>query len=81
MDSSLREIESKAHGSSRGFIPGNLNHRGGNADDVRLLVTYPTPADHARVNSVIDGGRILDVQFILPAVFVGVDEVLAQEKA
>jgi hypothetical protein len=37
------------------------------------------PANHTAMNTIIDGAVLLEIHLILPPVFVGVDEVFANE--
>ena len=72
-------VEGEADGSAGRLVQGDLEHLRGDANDVGLLVAHPAPADHAAVDAVVHGAGVLDVELVLPAVVVGVDEVPADE--
>ena len=62
-----------------GLGPGDLEHVVAELDEVHLLVANPASADVAGVDPVVDGGGVLDVQLVDPAVGVGVQESVADD--
>src|SRR5260370_38367320 len=79
MQPAFNEVDGDADRRPRRLVPGHLKDVRGETDDMGLLVANPTAADQAAMDSIVDRALILDVDLVLPAILVSVDEVLADE--
>ena len=77
----IAEVNDQAHVGTGRFGPGNFVNAFADANDVSLLIFHPTIRDDTAVNTIIQGGAVFNVNFVVPAIIVGIYKMFADEAA
>ena len=81
MEQVVAKVNNQAHVSTGWLCPGDFIDALPDANYIRLLIFYPTVSDQAAVNTVVEGVFIFDVNLVVPAVIVGINQMFADEAA
>ena len=77
----IAEVNDQAHVGTGRFGPGNFVDTFADANDVSLLIFHPTIRDDTAVNTIIQGGAVFNVNFVVPAIIVGINQMFADKTA
>ena len=77
----VAQIDDQAHVGPSRFGPGNFVDAFANAHDVRLLIFHPAISHDAAVNTVVQSAVVFDVNFVVPAVVIGIDQMFTHKTA
>ena len=81
VEQAVAQVHDQAHVSTGWLRPGNFIDALPNTDDVGLLIFHPTVAHQTTVNTVVQGVFVFNVNFVIPAIIVGIYQMFADEAA
>jgi predicted PurR-regulated permease PerM len=81
MEQAIAEVDDQTHVSAGRLGPGDFINALTNAYNVSLLVFHPTVCHDTAMNTVVQRGLIFDINLVVPAVIVGINQMFADETA
>ena len=77
----VAQVDDQADVGAGRFGPGDFVDTFPHPHNVRFLIFHPAIADDAAVNTVVEGVAIFDVNLVVPAVVVGIDQMFTDKAA
>ena len=75
----ISQINGQADIGSGWFSPGNFIDILRQTDDIDMLIFNPAITDHTAVNAIVDGAGIFNVELVIPAVVISVNQMFADD--